>query len=98
MPDFKCLPFNLIELGELPILTLHKIQQKMEDRSGKFYPPERGMARVCNPVGGSYMTARPFRCNTIYRYCEPVHISFDGETNLKPEMSYFCFGIYVSLN
>ncbi|ODM93663.1 hypothetical protein Ocin01_13018 [Orchesella cincta] len=66
------------ELGELPILTLHKLQQKLEDKSGLFYPDERGLARVCNPIGDSYLTARPFRCNTIYRYCEPVHPKFAG--------------------
>jgi len=65
-------------LGEPPILTLHKIQQKLEDSSGKFYPEERGLARVCNPVNYSYLTARPFRCNPIYRVCEPVHSTFAG--------------------
>lgn len=39
------------ELGELPILTLHKLAQKREDSSGKYYPEERGLARVCNPIG-----------------------------------------------
>jgi len=66
------------ELGELPILTLHKLQQKMEEKSGLFYNEERGLARVCNPVGGSYLTARPFRANPIYRYCEPVNLGFTG--------------------
>lgn len=40
-----------LELGELPIMTLHKMAQKREDTSGKFYPEERGLARVCNPIG-----------------------------------------------
>jgi len=66
------------ELGELPILTLHKLQQKLEEKSGLFYSDERGLARVCNPVGGSFLTARPFKCNTIYRYCEPVHSTYTG--------------------
>jgi len=34
---------------------------------------------VCNPAGGSYMTARPFRCQTIYRYCEPVVPTYAGK-------------------
>lgn len=66
------------ELGELPTLTLHKLQQQMEDKSGLFYAEERGLARVCNPVGSSYVTARPFRCNPIYRCCEAVHSAYQG--------------------
>lgn len=71
----------ITELGELPIVTLHKIQQKKEDASGKFYPEDRGLAEVCNPAGGSYMTARPFRCHPIYRYCEPMVPTYAGNSN-----------------
>lgn len=72
-----------LELGEPPIITLHKLAQKREDMSGKFYPPERGLARVCNPIGSSYLTARPFRCSPIYRVCEPVNSRFDGKYVFK---------------
>jgi hypothetical protein len=66
------------KLGELPILTLHKLAQKRENFSGKYYPEEKGLARVCNPVGSSYLTARPFRCNGIFRCCEPMSSTYAG--------------------
>jgi len=77
--EYNCATEGVVEeLGELPILTLHKISQKKEDQSGKFYPEERGLARVCNPVGSSYLTARPWRCHPIYKVCEPMISGYDG--------------------
>jgi len=69
----------LEELGELPIVTLHKLAQKRENFSGKYYPEERGLARVCNPIGGSYLTARPYRCNGVYKCCEPMGSTYAGK-------------------
>ncbi|CAG7697907.1 unnamed protein product [Allacma fusca] len=67
------------ECGECPIATLHRLKDQRECYSGKYYPEELDLPRVCNPRGGcSYLTASPMRCNRVYRYCEPMRSSYQG--------------------